>query len=60
MAAMQEDETSAGRHLHMGGQFRPSDHRTEGLVHKSRQETLGKNYNVCSLKLEPRKKMSTP
>ncbi len=28
--------------LHFGGRFSPSDHRTRGLVHKSRQETLGK------------------
>jgi hypothetical protein len=29
--------------LHVGGQFHPGDERTEGLVHKTRNEALGKS-----------------
>jgi hypothetical protein len=40
MAAVSLEESSA--HVHMG-QFKPGDYRTEGLVHKSRDETLSKH-----------------
>jgi hypothetical protein len=41
MAAVSREEESS-RHIHMGGQFRPGDHRTQGLVHKTRDQTLSK------------------